>query len=186
MLHWWRMAEAREPDKGVQHWKLGFEALYIRADGRRREKSTASQELARRIHRCQHLMNKYTESKALILAVADDDRLLLQRCVAQLIGARRSPSAVMADVSKAFKIRTYTEKEKAIAGLAALGVGECEFLKVANRGGILPSYDTALVDMKFEEPLHPGMAATMTFILKRLPNHLHCVNRLGSPLCEPA
>ena len=109
--------------------------------------------------------------KALILAVADDDRPLLQRRVARLIGAGHSPSAVMADMSKAFKVRTYTEKEKAIAGLAALGVGGCEFLKVANRGGTLPSYDTAMVDMKFEEPLRPGIAPTTTFILKRLPNH---------------
>ena len=169
VLHRW-MVEAREPDKGVQHWKLGFEALCIRADGHRREKRTVSQKLARSIHRCQHLMNKYAESKALILAVAYDDRPLLQRRVARLIGAGHSPSAVMADMSKAFKIRTYTEKEKAIAGLAALGVGGCEFLKVANRGGILPSYDTAMVDMKFEEPLRPGIAPTR-FILKRPPNH---------------
>ena len=100
---------------------------------------------------------KCAESKALIPAVADDDWPLLQRRVARLIGVGHSPSAVMADMSKAFKIRPYTEKEKAIAGLAALGVGGCEFLKVANRGGILPSYDAAVVDMKF---------------LKRLPNHL--------------
>ena len=77
----------------------------------------------------------------------------------------------MADMAKAFKIRTYTEKEKAIAGLAALGVGGCDFLKVASHGGILPSYDTAVVDMKFEEPLRSGIAPTTTFILKRLPNH---------------
>ena len=115
-------------------------------------------------------MNKCAESKALILAVADDDRPLLQRRVARLIGAGHSPSAVMADMSKAFKSRTYTEKEKAIAGIAALGVGGCEFLKVANRGGILPSYDMAMVDMKFEEPLRPGIAPTTTFILKCLPN----------------
>ena len=124
VLHRW-MVEAREPDKRVQHWKLGFEVLCIRADGHRREKRTVSQKLARSIHRCQHLMNKCAESKALILAVADDDRPLLQRRVARLIGAGRSPSAVMADMSKAFKIITYTEKEKAIAGLAALGVGGC-------------------------------------------------------------
>ena len=116
-------------------------------------------------------MNKCAESKALILAVADDDRPLPQRRVARLIGAGHSPSAFMADISKAFKIRTYTEKEKAIARLAALGVGGCEFLKVANRGGILPSYDTAMVDMKFEETLRPGIAPTTTFILKCLPNH---------------
>ena len=150
------MVEAREQDKGVQHWKLGFEALCIRADGHHREKRTVSQKLARSIHRCQHLMNKCAEWKALTLAVADNDRPLLQRCVARLIGAGHSPSAVMADMSKAFKIRTCTEKEKAIARLAALGVGGCEFLKVANRGGILPSYDTAVVDMKFEEPFFRG------------------------------
>ena len=37
VLHRW-MVEAREPDKGVQHWKLGFEALCIRADGHCLEK----------------------------------------------------------------------------------------------------------------------------------------------------
>ena len=84
-------------------------------------------------------MNKYPEWKALILAVVDDDRPLLQRRVARLIGAGHSPSVVMEDMSKAFKITTDNEKEKAIAGLDALGVGGCEFLKVANRGGILPS-----------------------------------------------
>ena len=30
MLHPW-MVEAGQPDKGVQHWKLGIEALCIRA-----------------------------------------------------------------------------------------------------------------------------------------------------------
>ena len=91
--------------------------------------------------------------------------------MARLIGDGHFPSGVMAGMSRAFKIRTYNEKEKAIAGLAALGVGGCEFLKVANRGGILPSYDTAVVDMKFEEPLRPGIAPTTTFILKCLPKH---------------
>ena len=60
MLHRW-MVEAREPDKGVQHWELGFPALCIRADGHRREKRTVIQKLARSIHRCQHLMNKCAE-----------------------------------------------------------------------------------------------------------------------------
>ena len=167
MLHRW-MVEAREPNKGVQHWRLGLEALYIWANGHRCERSPVSEKRARSIHQCQHLMNTCAELKALILAVADDDRPLR---VARLIGAGPSPSAVMADMSKALKIRTYTEKEKAIAGLAALGVGGCEFLKAANRGGILPSYDTVVVDMKFEEPLRPGIAPTQTFILKCLPNH---------------
>ena len=53
--------------------------MCIRADGHRREKRTVSQKLPRSIHQCQHLMNKYAESKALILAVADDDQPLLQR-----------------------------------------------------------------------------------------------------------
>ena len=141
-------------------------------------------------------MKKCAKSKALILVVADDDRR-----VARLIGAGHSSSAVMANMSEAFKIRTYTKKEKAIAGLAALGVGGCEFLQVANCGGILPSYDTTVVDMKFEDPLHPGITPKTTFILERLPNHpdplcdysvcepaldLYCVKRLGSPLCELA
>ena len=78
VLHRW-MVEAREQDKGVQHWKLGFEALCIRADGHRHEKRTVSQKLAPSIHRCQLLMNKCAESKALILAVADDDRDCVNR-----------------------------------------------------------------------------------------------------------
>ena len=65
VLHRW-MVEARERDNDVQHWKLGFEALCIRADGHHREKRTVSQKLARCIHRRQHLMNKCAESKALI------------------------------------------------------------------------------------------------------------------------
>ena len=59
MLHCW-MVVARRPDKGVQHWKLGFEALCIRADGHRRKKRTIGQKLACSIYRCQHLMNKCT------------------------------------------------------------------------------------------------------------------------------
>ena len=46
MLHRW-MVEAREPDTGVQHWKLGFQALCIGADGHRREKRTVSLKMAR-------------------------------------------------------------------------------------------------------------------------------------------
>ena len=125
VLHLW-MFEAIEHDKGVQRWKLGFDTLCIRADGHRREKRTVRQELARSIHRCQHLMNKCAQSKALILAVADDDKSLQQRHVARLIGAGHSLSAVMANMSNTFKIRTYTKKEKDIAGLAALGVGGCQ------------------------------------------------------------
>ena len=68
-------------------------------------------------------MIRCAQSQALILAVADDDQPLLQRRLARLIGGGHSPSAIMADMSEAFKIRMYTEKEKAIAGLAALGVG---------------------------------------------------------------
>ena len=90
MLHRW-MIEARESDKGVQNWKLGFEALCIQADGHRREKRAVSQKLARSFHQCQHLMNKCAQSKALIIAVADDDRPLLQRLVARFIGAGHSP-----------------------------------------------------------------------------------------------
>ena len=78
----------------------------------------------------------------------------------------------MVDIFKAFKIRTYTEKEKAIARLAALGVGWCDFRKVANHGSFLPSYDTTVVDMKSTEPSCPGIAPTRTFILKCPLTHL--------------
>ena len=44
-------------------------------------------------------------------------------------------------------------------------------MKVANRVGMLTSYDTAVVDMKFEEPLRPRILPTMTFLLKRPPNN---------------
>ena len=69
------MVKARHPDKGVQHWKLRFGAWCIQADDHLREKRTVSQKLARSIHRYQHLMNGCAESKASLLAVADDDRL---------------------------------------------------------------------------------------------------------------
>ena len=52
VLHCW-MVEARQPDKGVPHGKLGFEALCIRADGQCREKRTVNQKLARSIHGCE-------------------------------------------------------------------------------------------------------------------------------------
>ena len=74
-------------------------------------------------------------------------------------------------MTKAFEIRTYAEKKKAMVVLAAVGPGRFENLKVANCGGILPSYDRTVVDMKFEDPFGPGIAPTTTFSAKHLRNH---------------
>ena len=126
-----QMVEAGERDRSVQHWKFGLEAFCIRADGHRREKRTVSKKVICSILRCQHLMNKCAESKELIIAVADDDRPLLRRHVARLIGAKHSPSAILVGMSKAFKMRPFTGKEKAVAEVAALAVSGCEFVKVS-------------------------------------------------------
>ena len=73
---------------------------------------------------CQTLVQKYNAHKALILAIGQEKRPLASRRAARLIAAGQSAAAVLEDMSRAIQVKLYSNGDRDLACLAAIGARE--------------------------------------------------------------
>ena len=173
MCKW--MREQRNADSGTPHFKLGFLKLAKHADAHRADKHSAVRVLRHVSNVCETLVQKCDADKALIVAIGADDRPLASRRAARLIAAGQSAAAVLDNMSKAIKVRSYTEKDRDLAALVAIGIGGSRALCALNHTGHLPSKDVSEDRLSLDPPLLPNCPPTADFIVSRLP-------KVGRPL----
>ena len=163
------MREERNADSSTPHFKLGFLNLTKRANGYRADKRNAVQVLQRVSDVCQTLVQKCDAHKALILAIGADNRPLASRRAARLIASGQSAAAVCEDMSKAIQVRSYTDTDRDLSCLVAIGIGGSRALCALNRAGYLPSADVSRDRLRLDPPLVPNCPPTVQFIVSRLP-----------------
>ena len=106
--------------------------------------------------------------KALIVAMADDDRLLAGCWAACLLKAGWAPAKVLSHLCEAWSMHYWDAQDKDAGALAALGFGGPKLRQALNNAGYLPSYDTGRKHVEGAPGVRPNELPTLPWLLEAL------------------
>ena len=136
------MTTAIHPKETQPHYLQGPHVLSRRLH-EATDRGYVAQEMLGQLQEDLHNLRQRCETyKALVIAIADDDRPLARRLVARLLKAGWAPATVLGHLCEASSVQSLDARDRDLATLAALGIRRRKLLQVLNNTGYLPSYET--------------------------------------------
>ena len=162
------MNTAIDPKDTQPHYQQGPHALSRRLN-QANDRGYVGQETVGQLQEDLHKFRQRCETyKALVVAIAEDDRPLAGVRAARLLQAGWAPSKVLGHLCDAWSMQSWDAQDRDAAALAALGVGGPKLLQALNNAGYLPSYDTGRRHVEGAPRVRPNEMLGLPWLLKAL------------------